>query len=225
MVDSRDCLLCGKPDDGVLHSLNCCEALKGMRIDRHNEAVGIMYRCIYRSALGSSLVMQDIGTDNAAGDLIAREEIRTRIPADVYMSSPHRTAVDTKEHWDRYRPDILQIHDNKAEGVKEIGIVEVKYCRDTDPRPQRAAALEQHSLLLADMKRLYPDELVQVLPITLGVTGTVYTDFYETMRLLGVSKAEAKDCARQLHVLAVRYVKKLMTTKWNRERHETKGVG
>ena len=75
------------------------------------------------------------------------------------------------------------------------------------------------------MKRLYPDELVQVLPITLGVTGTIYNDFYETMRLLGVSKAEAKACAKQLHVLVVRYVKKLMTTKWNRERHETTGVG
>ena len=66
---------------------------------------------------------------------------------------------------------------------------------------------------------------VQVLPITLGVTGTIYNDFYETMRLLGVSKTEAKACARQLHVLTVSYVKKLMTTKWSRERHETKGVG
>ena len=75
------------------------------------------------------------------------------------------------------------------------------------------------------MKRLYPDELVQVLPITLGVTGTVYHNFYETMRLLGVSKAEAKACAKQLHVLSVSYVKKIMTTKWHRERHKTQGVG
>jgi hypothetical protein len=63
--------------------------------------------------------------------------------------------LTSEQYWDQYRPDILQIHDNKAEGIKEIGIVEVKYCRDTDPRPQRAAALEQHSLLLADMKRYH----------------------------------------------------------------------
>lgn len=59
------------------------------------------------------------------------------------------------------------------------------------------------------MKRLYPDQWIQVLPITLGATGTVYNDFYETMRLPGVSKAEAKACPKQLHVLAVSYVKKL----------------
>ena len=135
--------------------------------------------------------MQDIGTHNAAGNMIPTDQVRTRIPAEVYTSSPHREATDTKEHWDRYRPDILHIHDNTAEGIKEIGIIELKFCRDTDPQPQRERALGQHSQLVADMTRLYPDALIQILPVTLGVTGVVYHDFYETMRLLGVGKTEA----------------------------------
>ncbi len=62
--------------------------------------------------------------------------------ADVYisMSSPHRPAADTKEHWDEYRSDILQIHDNKAEGIKEVGIVEVKYSRDTASPPAKSCS-------------------------------------------------------------------------------------
>ena len=75
------------------------------------------------------------------------------------------------------------------------------------------------------MTRLYPDALIQILPVTLGVTGVVYHDFYETMRLLGVGKTEAKACARKLHILAVSYVKKLITTKWHREQQAKKGVG
>ncbi len=64
--------------------------------------------------------------------------------------------------------------------------------------------------------------MVQVHPILIGVTGTIYKEFYDTMDLLGVSKAEAKRCAAKLHKTAVSYVDKIMTTKWQQERH---GVG
>ncbi len=36
---------------------------------------------------------------------------------------------------------------------------------------------------------------VHIHPIVIGVTGTIYKDFYDTMDLLGVSKPEAKRCA------------------------------
>ncbi len=45
-------------------------------------------------------------------------------------------------------------------------------------------------------------------PILIGVTGTIYKDFYDTMDLLGVSKTEAKRSVANLHRIAVSYVDK-----------------
>jgi len=45
------------------------------------------------------------------------------------------------------------------------------------------------------------------------------------MELLGVSKTEAKRCAAKLHQIAVGYVDKIITTKWQKERQKTSGAG
>ncbi len=50
----------------------------------------------------------------------------------------------------------------------------------------------------------------------IGVTCTIYKEFYDTMDLLGVSKAEAKRCAAVMHNIAVSYVD--IITKWQQER-------
>jgi hypothetical protein len=63
---------------------------------------------------------------------------------------------------------------------------------------------------------------VHIHPIVIGVTGTIYQDFYDTMDLLGVSKPEAKRCAAKIHKIAISYVDKIMTTKWQQE---NSGVG
>jgi hypothetical protein len=62
---------------------------------------------------------------------------------------------------------------------------------------------------------------IHIHPIMIGVTGTIYKEFYDTMDLLGVSKAEAKRCAAVMHNIAVSYVD-IITTKWQQERQ---GVG
>jgi hypothetical protein len=58
--------------------------------------------------------------------------------------------------------------------------------------------------------------------IMIGVTCAIYKEFYDTMDLLGVSKAEAKRCAAVMHSIAVSYVDTITTTKWQQER---RGVG
>ncbi len=60
--------------------------------------------------------------------------------------------------------------------------------------------------------------MVHIHPIMIGVTGTIYKEFYDTMDLLGVSKAEAKRCAAVMHNIAVSYVDIITTTKWQQER-------
>ncbi len=58
--------------------------------------------------------------------------------------------------------------------------------------------------------------------IMIGVTGTIYKEFYDTMDLLGVSKAEAKRCAAVMHNIPVSYVEIIPATKWQQQR---RGVG
>ncbi len=62
-------------------------------------------------------------------------------------------------------------------------------------------------------------------PILIGVTGTIYKDFYDTMDTLGVPRPAAKRCAAKMHAIAVSYVDKIMTTKWQQERQRRSGVG
>jgi hypothetical protein len=87
--------------------------------------------------------------------------------------------------------------------------------------------IEQHQELVAALRRLFGAQpiIVQIHPILIGVTGTIYKDLYDTMDLLGVSKPAAKRCAAILHRITVSYVDKIMTTKWQQEQQQRIGVG
>ncbi len=63
--------------------------------------------------------------------------------------------------------------------------------------------------------------MVHIHPM-IGVAGTIYKEFNDTMNLLGVSKAKAKRCAAVMQNIAVSYVDIITTTKWQQER---RGVG
>ena len=121
----------------------------------------------------------------------------------------------------------MLIIDNNSIAGHICHIVELKYCRDTDREPQRIKALEQHRQLAADLERvLLIDAMnIHIHPIMLGVTGTIYSDFFDSMWQMGVKKQDARKCAKKLSALAVTYVKTIMTTKWNQERGLKQGVG
>jgi ribonuclease HI len=203
------CLLCGVPDGGH-HSLSGCKHMLGMYTRRHNEAGGIIYRTLAKGGLGASLVMQDIGRHNAAGegmDADTVEAIGTRLPDEIAAACGGAGALS--------RPDILIAH-NKTPGLAQIHVVEIKYCQDTKRRGQHQAALEQHAELIRRLRKAYGHQ-VHLHVITLGVTGTIYTDLFEALEAMQVSKLEAKRCAAKLHLNAVTYVTRIMHTKWQQE--------
>jgi hypothetical protein len=92
-------------------------------------------------------------------------------------------------------------------------IVELKCCKDTAPDQQRQNAIDQHQELVAELRNLFGAQpmMVHIHPIMIGVTGTIYKEFYDTMDLLGVSQAEAKHCAAVMHNIAVDII---TTTNW-----------
>jgi hypothetical protein len=189
--------------------------MNGMYSLRHNAESGEMYKSIAKGRLGASTIVQDIGRHNAAETAEAQAGIQTRIGA--VLRAPRQLTDDERSRLDRCRPDIF-IHVE----YEVIHIVEIKCCRDTDPEPQRERATAQHRELADMLQNLFTGIPVHIHPIVIGVTGTIYKDFYDTMDLLGVSKSEAKRCAAKIHKIAVNYVDKIMTTKWQQEKS---GVG
>ena len=197
------CERCGRHPDGVHHSLSGCPAMTGMYTLRHNELGGQGYKTVGKGKLGASVVCQDLGRHNAAETPEEQAEIRTRIGS--ALKGPRKLTDDERRQFDNYRPDIFIQHD-----MINFHIVEFKWCRDTDPDQQRENAIEQHQELVAALRNLFGAQpfIVQIHPILIGVTGTIYKDFYDTMDLLGVSKTEAKRSVANLHRIAVSYVDK-----------------
>jgi ribonuclease HI len=209
LAASDACLLCGAPDGGH-HSLSGCSHMMDMYTRRHNEAGGIIYRALLKGGLGAAVIMQDIGRHNAVAD-------GGRLPPTVGTRLPPELAALMEDAEVVSRPDILIAHNTCTPGLAQIHLVEVKYCRDTDRRRQHEAAESQHETLLRRLRRTYSGN-IQLHIITLGVAGTVYTDFIETMEAMQVPRQEAQRCAAKLHAHAVAYVQRIMGTKWSQER-------
>jgi hypothetical protein len=210
LASTLACQLCGEPD-GAHHSLSGCARMLGMYTQRHNEAGGIIYSTLAKGGLGAALVMQDIGRHNAAAEdpePQAIEKIGTRLPPEIERLFAAGDRVS--------RPDIL-IADLLDMPTATVHIVEIKYCRDTQREARQAEGAEQHALLVEKLRQAYSAERVRLHVITLGVTGTIYTDLLETLEAMQVDKREAQRCAKKLHVHAVSYVRRIMHTKWNQE--------
>jgi hypothetical protein len=75
----------------------------------------------------------------------------------------------------------------------------------------------------------YKPEQVHMHVITLGATGTIYTDTHSTLRHLGIDgkTASQRCCADDLHIHAVSYVMRLLKTKWAQSEHSARkrGIG
>jgi ribonuclease HI len=158
----------------------------------------------------------------------------TRIPEWIYDTP--LGAVQDKTNWDKFRPDILIATEGKpchGDRIRQfhdrsIHIVEVKYCRDTDRSSQALRAEQQHEALRESLLQVgYQPDQLHMHVITLGATGTIYTDAHETLMHLGIdSKAACKRCCADLHAHAVTYVMRLLKTKWAQEHGAQKrGVG
>ncbi len=173
-----------------------------------------------KGRLGASVVAQDIGRHNAAETPEEQAEVRTRIGS--ALKAPRKLTDAERSRFDRFRPDIFIQHD-----MINFHIVDLKCCRDTDPDRQQELAMEQHQELVVALRDLFGAQPITVLvhPILIGVTGTIYNDFYSTMDLLGVGKPAAKRCATNLHRIAINHVHRIMTTKWQQERQQRSGVG
>ena len=225
LVQCDKCLLCGEPD-GAHHSLSGCSHMKGMYIDRHNEAGRLILKALKKGALGGSLVMHDVGHQVDAellGDDSTAAGIGTRIPE--WVCTPPVGQPPDMTAWRRCRPDILIAVRGRGDrdtldefASRQLHILEIKYCRDTDNTPQTQRAEDQHRQLRESLLGIgYTEDQVQLHTITLGVTGTIYKDTQPALRRLGIGTQDSKRTCRKLHTHAVHSVMAIMQTKWSQE--------
>ena len=117
-----------------------------------------------------------------------------------------------QRHWPRTPQDL-------PESERRIILIEIKYCSDTDPSAQQSKALGQHEALMKTLASKGAN--VQLVPILLGIGGTVYEEHTRQPLLsLGVTPAAITKVLNKLNRLAAKWAASLVGTRRQLEHRE-----
>jgi hypothetical protein len=184
--------------------------VKKVIIGRHNKAGQFIMKAIGKGRLGNDVIMADVCSQQNVESLLPGT-LTTRIPDWLLpnldesvkkklrpdgMLLCHREYVGLR--YKKFNPYKDEINKNWP-----IKIVEIKYTSDTDQGAKVLTACQQHARLL---KLLCDDgwKDVQVIPVCLGVSGTITKTVVDNLRELGVVDVNAMDrLLTKLHFHAV----------------------
>jgi len=189
---SPTCPICTTHEDGAGHILAGCThaTFKGMYIKRHDAAVHLLHKAISKGALGSRRVIMDAGR---LEDL-PRGVLGKTLPD--WLRPPSISA----EIWPKLRPDLAILPEVDSPTIaadKEIWILELGYCSDTNHATKAEDKHAQHTQLVAGLR--LAGYLVHYLVVTIGTTGTIPRTFVTSMTTLGLTNLEILPLADQLH--------------------------
>lgn len=199
----NSCPLCGQ-EDGGHHAVSACPGVSTAVTKRHNDAGTEIIEAISKGTKGHNLILADVG--------FSRRRSPQEVPASLqdrrlmkHADFPAYVPDDLQKELQAYKtsiPDAILIEDS-PNGYR-FTIVEIKYCRDTDPTYQEAQARTQHSDLVDLITRLDPTAMVAVVPLILGVSGAIFNAFVQAMEEhLGVRGVALTSLSRRLHHMAV----------------------
>jgi exonuclease III/ribonuclease HI len=215
MATSPNCVLCGQMDGGH-HIASGCPNHTKLYTDRHNKAVRMIIKSICQGRKGGFLVMADAGRKEKCQQdgipHLPRSIPAAALPAAI--SEEVKRVLTSKS-----RPDAFLYKPAKSQGgSSEYTIVEVKYCRDTDPDPQLQRAEQQHKELADTIQSAEPTARVRYLPVLLGVAGTVYiTHTTDHLEQVGIVGAALTKLVNSLNEHAVESLHWIYTTKRKQE--------
>jgi hypothetical protein len=161
LSNSDNCPLCNQPDGGH-HALSACPALSGAVTKRHNDTASLIVQAIHNGNSAAELVMSDVGMSRRCAGL--KRRIRLRCKPDAMM-------VKTENNTWQYE------------------LIEIKYCRDTDPTQQESRADRQHDRLMKMLSIFDPRAEVKLTTIMLGVSGCIYRRTEQKLKGLGIQGA------------------------------------
>ena len=223
------CPLCGAPDSGHHILAGPCPKLANMVTERHNEAGRRICKAISQGAMGKHMVSMDVGSTQKLQEAGVALALPRQAPAWL-MSPADWNTVKAANDGKASVPDaVLVMHKDHATGTPwdpnrdspaaaEVRLVEIKYCRDTQPEDQLARATKQHHALMAHL-RSKGFSSVSLHTILLGVGGTVYTGYTQQPLLdLGVSRPACTSLLSKLHKHAVVSAGMLVSARRTHER-------
>lgn len=193
---------------------------------RHNKVGQMIMRVVRDGTMGEYVVMMDLGKadEEPQGEHQQhdRQQLPHRIPREALPPGiPNRVKAELAR---KSIPDAFlyqpQTHDTPAKYV----IVEIKYCRDTDPTQQLDAAKEQHRVLAEAIEEAAPEAQVQYVPVMLGVGGTIFKRYTTgPLEQLGLRKGAIKTLKYKLHRHAVKQIHWIYTAKRRAEAQTLEG--
>jgi hypothetical protein len=175
----------------------------------------LIKKAVMASKYGDRMVMADVGSAETH-QKDDQKPTQHRIPARVL---PSNMPTDIKRQLTaKHIPDMLLYSARTRTKPARYTIVEIKYCRDTDPAPQTQAAIVQHAPLVQAIHQYDPSAEARIVPLVLGVAGYVYkTTIYDMQQHLGLPRTQAKTLARKLHLHAVKSLTKIIHYRRQRE--------
>ena len=152
-----------------------------------NRAARLILRQVSRGRMGRYVVMMDTGRE----ELCVEDELEVKprhIPIDILP--PNIPEKDKKILVKHSRPDAFLYKPATKTKPAEYIIIEVKYCRDSDPQGQLERAEEQHRALADALERASQEGIdkwgrrstVKYIPIILGVSGAIYKSTVHHMK-------------------------------------------
>eukprot|EP00775_Hariotina_reticulata_P002220 gene2220-biopygen3759 len=181
-VPTANCPLCGG-EDGGHHAISACPALSKAVTIRHNDAGTAIVNAIHQGRKGSMLLTSDVGwrKRHEGGDPPLPKAATTRnIPADAL---PDSIPTSVKQALTKCSiPDALMYAYDERYGKHHYIIVEIKYCRDTDPSLQQARAEDQHQHLKQTIEQYEPQATVEQVTVLLGVSGVIYKSLRKVLQ-------------------------------------------
>jgi len=226
LVADDACPLCGKPDS-FGHMIGECEhaSAKPYIIARHNDAVRLIQKCIHKhsTTVGDALTTMDVGKDKRPAGIIDRV-----LPSFFIGANPQlpNNILETRETILKGRPDILIAPGLPAREApasdcnylseearlarerlhsKPVHMIEVGYCRDTKHEEKYAEKSNQHEHCRTGLKQHGYDLKYHI--ITLGHCGTIPKALRDILKTeLGVPSEMIAQCAKSLHISAVKHL-------------------
>jgi ribonuclease HI len=225
MATTDTCLApgCGQPDSGS-HIAGGCQnkTMQCMYSERHNRAGRIILRAISKGSKGGDLVAADLGKAEKCIDDQAPVLDCRHVPSSL-LPCPQGTAPEQHERRLRLlRPDAILVSGKGKRQSKDIRIMELKFCSDTRPEDQLHRAQKQHAELISLLlEQGYNRSNIQLIPILIGVAGTIYTQHtLDALQLLGISQPAAKKCCSKLHTQAIKSLHSIVQTRRSLERKQ-----
>jgi hypothetical protein len=221
------CPLCDDLDhiDHIL--LRCTNStMRGMHTNRHNAALSLCVKALSKGRYGSSLIGMDGCSNEKLLDqgLQVPENISRAIPDWVF---PNGTGSPARH---QTRPDAIfvrplpgrQTHLDPSKippQDRDIHLVELKFCPDTNPFITLERAVTQHSHTITRLKTRSSrnpnrNNKVTLHIILIGVAGTIYNEYTITPLInLGLTKQKAKSLAAKLRDHAIQRLTTIKNTR------------